>query len=167
MTERAVCLELSNFSRDFDEVEDGEMIDYKKILSSITNDSEKQEFLKLKDGDLIDLDGYRGTGLYYYDGSSESFIKTSGEYGYFLPCEAFSFVLEHGLEYYQDCGAEFVLLPLKCEITYANSETGGKQTSVKNNEKDEYALCIKGGELDTDYGIVNGVYFQTSLASFY
>lgn len=66
-------------------------------------------------GDIIDTDGFRGIGLWYCDGTS--LIKTQGEYGYFLPSQAYKKVEEHGLEYFaMQTGAEFVLLPATASI---------------------------------------------------
>jgi len=64
---------------------------------------------KLKEGDLVDTSGYRGQGLWYFDGTR--FHKSIGEYGYFLRSIAFTKVQQYGLPFFEHCGAAFVLIP--------------------------------------------------------
>ena len=70
----------------------------------------------IKEGDMIDIDGYRGQGIWYFDG--KKFISSMGEYGYFLPPEAWKMAQKYGLEFFSDThGVEFILLPRNAVVS--------------------------------------------------
>ena len=69
------------------------------------------DFTGINEGDLIDINEYRGIGLYYV-GKNKLVIPTEGEYGYELPSEAFDMLIQHGSDYYEDIdGPEFIIVP--------------------------------------------------------
>jgi len=112
---------------------------------------------KIRKGDLIDTEGYRGTGLWYFDG--DSFIKTKGEYGYFLPEEAWGMVDRYGLDFFsEDQGAEWILLPKDATVT-VNSEA---------IDPEEKALFLRPeNSEDTQNIIVNGKLYRNVIQELY
>ncbi len=110
---------------------------------------------QIKEGDFLDVQGYRGTGLYYYNG--KDFIKTEGEYGYFLPSDAWKMVQLHGLEFFKGrCGAEYILLPKGVKI-----ETKGDEHL--DLDQDRLALSINCTDNDDDYVIIDNVKYQSTI----
>lgn len=115
----------------------------------------------LREGDIIDTKGYRGLGLWFFDGVN--LIKSSGEYGYFLPDEAWSQVEQHGLQYFERTGAECVLIPDKKEISiFAKGKKVGSMIVASG-----HALCINGGSDGEEYVIDGKKYSDTSLCEIY
>lgn len=90
---------------------------------------------------LIDANGYRGLDLWYYDGMT--LIKTTGDYGYWLPQEAFKMILKHGPRYFENTPAVYCYIPVdvdvkevtKDNIDYSDySDDDDKDTSNSNND---------------------------------
>ena len=113
----------------------------------------------LRKGDIIDTEGYRGIGLHYYDGTK--LIATIGEYGYFLPEEAFKMVEKHGIDFFGEsyCGAEYIMIPDEYEV-YNKTEkiTHASRAMSLGNVTFE----------DNDYVVVNDVtYLDTSYTDLY
>lgn len=113
---------------------------------------------KIKEGDLLDFDGYRGIGLYYYNG--EEFIKTLGEYGYFLPSDAWKMVHLHGLRFFISGGAEMILLPKDVKV-----ETEDDRHLSLN--QDQLAIYIDSNNFDNEYVTVDGVKYKTDILNLY
>lgn len=122
-------------------------------------------YQKLKMGDLIDTEQYRGKGLLYYDG--ENFWKTVGEYGYFLPEVAWAMVEEKGIEFFaqpeNSCGVEFILIPVDRKIQYYSEEE--KEQTPKPNDRSAMYLYAKVSV--SDYVRVNMVNYDKSYATYY
>jgi hypothetical protein len=93
------------------------------------------DFSVLKKGDMIDTIGYRGQGLWYFDG--KMLHKSIGPYGYFLPPEAFLMVLKYGISYFRNCGAEYVLAPPSLLLQYHGNLSQTEQYAISINELDE------------------------------
>ena len=113
---------------------------------------------KLRKGDIVDTEGYRGIGLYYYDGTR--LIKTKGEYGYFLPKEAFKMVEKHGIDFFGKSysGAEYVIIPDEYEVF------------DKTEKKTDTDRAMTLGHIfeDKDYVVVNDVtYLDVSYTELY
>ena len=110
----------------------------------------------IKEGDMIDCSHYRGIGLYYFDGNKP--IKTKGEYGYFLPVEAWRMVERYGIRFfnYNSVGAEYVLIPNNLKVLYENEEITDENRAIYIREQD-----------DTERVIVDGKEYKSSLINFY
>jgi len=116
---------------------------------------------EFEEGDTIDCHGYRGTGLYYYDGVS--LIKSEGEYGYFLPTEAFKMVKKKGLKTFELTGAEFVRIPENLSILQILNDT---PNSINNDGN--YALSIYCyDDSDKEIVIVDGIEYISNLIEYY
>lgn len=114
------------------------------ILSHSFTSKEAMEKLSiLQEGDFVEVGDYRATGLWYFDG--EFLVKTTGEYGYFLPACAWRMVLKHGIEYFVpnvvDIDAQFILLPETSVV-----EVDGKILP----HSDEHALALVLSDEDED-----------------
>ena len=118
---------------------------------------------ELKEGDLLDIEGYRGQGLYYYDGSQ--LIKTLGTYGYFLPSEAWKFVELNGVEFYEGCGAEYVLFPKDAKVSVSSGVLHEPLRHLKHPGRFGLALNLVGGI--GEYVIVNGKKFENPIEEFF
>ena len=131
----------------------------KEELLTLVKDEYKHEVEELKDGDLVDMAGYRGTGLFYLHGNV--FIKTPGEYGYFLPSMAW----KHGIDHYKDChcGAEFILIPTDCDIRFKNnSSTKEIRTPF------DWALHLnEKAEDGDDYLVIDGIKYDNAITGYY
>jgi hypothetical protein len=87
----------------------------------------------LKDGKLVDTRGYRGTGVFYFDG--KQFLKTRGEYGYFL-----DYGWKHGPDRYRELyNVEYIRIPKECTI-----KKGGK--IIKNTGEHYLSLNVMDGK---------------------
>lgn len=120
----------------------------------------KLKFL-FEDGDLVDTDGYRGIGMYFYEHGK--FIKTKGEYGYFLPEAAWKYVERDGLEKYKGSGVEYVGIPKECKII------GVKDGNEEEIDEPRY-VYLDGedyGDEEYDYLIINGKIYNTGLSEPY
>src|SRR5205085_4069254 len=113
--------------------------DFHSILS---NEPIFQELIQyvpdIKKGDAIDTADYRGVGIWYFDGNK--FVKTGGEYGYFLPAEAWKMVEKYGLDFFEDIPVEFVTIPANATL-----EVDGERVIPKN-----IGIYIRPDDLDDD-----------------
>jgi hypothetical protein len=74
----------------------------------------------VKEGDIIDISGYRGTGYYYVlQNSKQGFkaIKTKGEFGCHLPQEAWTMIQLHGVEFFEAADVWACVLPKSTFVT--------------------------------------------------
>lgn len=110
-------------------------------------------YKELKRGDTIDFEGYRGIGLYYFDGNT--FIKTTGIYGYYLPSDAWEFIKILGPDTYLESGAMCVRIPNKV-IT---KPIGQPVTEIKDAAM-EFEGLMSG---DYEYGIIDGIKYYADV----
>lgn len=117
-----------------------------KRAATVSEDSKSNLDSKLKElkeeaqeGDLIDIDGYRGVGLYYvYSWKGKLYVrKTPSEYGYFLPREALPFLKKLNIETQYDL-----------ENVYGGVDIYGIESPDLEHEG-EY-LGFKGGPMSDD-----------------
>ncbi|KAI3656444.1 hypothetical protein MP638_006291 [Amoeboaphelidium occidentale] len=69
-----------------------------------------------KEGDIIDICGYRGTGYYYVLENNPSqgifrAVKTKGQYGCHLPAAAWPLIEEHGVNYFKSADVWACYIP--------------------------------------------------------
>jgi len=135
-------------------------------LHGIENKEQLQQLkTELKEGDLVDTAGYRGQGLWYYNG--DVLIATTGEYGYFLPPEAWKKVEEYGLQYFEDTGAEFVLIPTNYAITMMNKSSEKKLHHSHKRSGDEALSINFCDDRNVSYKIGSKEYSDTDLTTLY
>ncbi len=108
----------------------------------------------LQEGNVIDTEGYRGQGTWYFDGTR--LHKSLGEYGYTLPPQAFAMVEKHGLSYFGDyvTGCEIVAIPSGLTLTVNGNQTvsdGSVGLSIENGEDGDDTLIINGKSYQTYY----------------
>jgi hypothetical protein len=123
---------------------------------------------RFEEGDVADTSCYRGTGSWYYDG--HVFIKTSGEYGYFLPKEAWPMIVRHGSEFFDRCGCDYVLLPPGAEVDPTNIVSDNAPEALQPfvvREDREFGVCIRTGAGSDERLIVDGKPYDTPLTTFY
>ena len=80
-----------------------------------------------KAGDIIDICGYRGTGYYFVISNDDGHLvtrKTFGQYGCFLPSEAWQFIEQHGYEFFEHVDVWSCQLPP--DVRLANIETNAE-----------------------------------------
>ncbi len=99
----------------------------------------------LLEGNLIDTERYRGTGVWYYDG--HQLYKAEGEYGYILPFSAYKMIHNHGLEYFGNymTSCEIVSIPQNLEIIVDGqtiNNTGHCGLSIRNEEDETNMITI-------------------------
>ena len=90
-------------------------------------------------GDIFDTAGYRGQGIWYYDGTR--LWQASGEYGRFLPACAFQMVQFHGVDFFKKAsiGCSWVLIPtyLHVEAHDLNGELITQEASTPHDEEED------------------------------
>ena len=128
--------------------------DITKIIGEI-----RETLRDIKGGDMVDIQGYRGEGLYYYDGNN--LLKTYGEYGYIIPSEAWKFVDKYGLRYYDNYGPEYITIPQKCTIISTSFNLGIINKKIGNNGN--YICTINTLDYPNDTITINGKTYQSSL----
>lgn len=124
----------------------------------------KPLFQTLNDGDLIDFESYRGIGLFYLH--HDVFIKTLGEYGYFLPTMAWKFVIKYGIDYYANCGAEFILIPIDADVIRCDELNLFLPTKVNRNPFD-FGISINNQCTEDGFVIINGIKYNRDIQEFW
>lgn len=138
-------------------------ITLEQFLSCNTVEEKDANF---KSGDLFDNDGYRGSGLYYFDGNM--LHRTTGEYGYFISAVAWSKVKEHGLEFFgTPSGAEFILLPAECKIESLCAEKEEHDVRVKKGNNGQFAISLFIRDDPDDQVIIDGITYPGTLYQLY
>lgn len=99
---------------------------------------DKKILEKIQEGDLINTDQYRGFGVYYFDGSK--LWPSLGEYGYFMPTQAWKFVEKHGPKYFEYCGCELFLIPRGSEVSFKCGAKPEKQVQWIMMEEDAHLI---------------------------
>ena len=181
---------LYHVTRDRSEEDDGDhenTYDVEAFVEryKIRDGSELADLMQLRDGDLVDTDGYRGIGLWLFMGTT--LRKTQGEYGYFIPAAGFCKVMEHGLQYYENGGAQFVMIPhsstirsvgpmqrrRRVEIAYSYGTRSDSETD--SDAEDEMRTVVNGGQYalplymceDREHAVVDGRRFNHKLAELF
>jgi hypothetical protein len=115
-----------------------------KYLQDIINKSE------FKDGDMIDIENYCGTGLFliYHDRMDNKFvvIPTLGDYGDVLPEPGFSLVLRYGLKYFVNTEVTAFQIGHIRDIKIKNEDT--MEYEAYNENKPLYVMMKYGMEYD-------------------
>jgi hypothetical protein len=146
-----ICYEIAIGEQD--EVEDSYTVE--EFIKKMEPDEKSQLILlSLKEGNVVDTYGFRGLGVWYFDGLR--LHKSLGEYGYTLPPQAFAMVEKHGLSYFGDdaTGCCIVALPQGLTIC-ANGSTvltdGTSGLSIEIEEEGTDRLTINGQSYQTSY----------------
>ena len=117
-----------------------------EFIAKFGLDAKNQKIIRnLQEGNCIDTEDYRGTGVWYFDGYQ--LHKSLGEYGYTLPSEAYKMVEKYGLEYFGDyaTGCELVELPSGLSIIVNGQSLttdGSEALSIRNDEEGDDIIKI-------------------------
>jgi hypothetical protein len=88
-----------------------------------------------KDGDIIKVTGINGAGLYYINKPNANNVRllpALGSYGYFLPEQAFIKLIQNGIDYYNETGAEYALIPKGYQIRHISRSMSPIEASQFN-----------------------------------
>lgn len=126
-------------------------------------------------GDVIDVERYRGCGLFFFDG--DRFHHSVGEYGYFLPAEAFPFLDNcTNMSFFTGIGSEWVLIPPNVEWRLAKDNPANmsrilKLIDITSSSSAHNKIGISDGSVCDDDMVVEiliqGQVVRCHLAEFY
>lgn len=127
--------------------------------------------VKFKNGDLLDLEGYLGTGLFliHYDQVTNKFLvlPTLGDRGHILPEPGFNLIKEFGLEYFMDSEVSGFQISHLRHVQIRDKESG--DYVVKSLDQPMYLEASSHMEMDDemDEVIIDGKYLFGYLTKYY